>query len=281
MDNPNMKPITQGIAAVQAEYADDTALSIRYRTHVRYTLEPVDFVEWTIARLAWQGTERVLDVGCGPGDILRTMIHQNQRWGRLVGCDFSPGMIRRAVELSAGLGVQFLVADAQALPFPDESFDVVMARHMLPYVPDIERAIAEAVRVLRPGGQFLATANGAATMPEYESALNRMAAQFPGLFRAESTPERFTLENGPELLAAHLGQVETHVLRGTLCFPEARPFVEYVASSRLSITQPAHTEAEWQAALDWLTAEVQAHIARHGHFDVTKITGAVMGTKEG
>jgi len=43
-------------------YADDTQLNVRYRTHALYTVDPVDFGQWTLERLAWRGDERVLDV---------------------------------------------------------------------------------------------------------------------------------------------------------------------------------------------------------------------------
>ena len=57
-------------------------------------------------------------------------------------------------------------AGADALPFPDASFDVLTARHMLYHVPSVPAALAEFRRVLKPGGRFLATTNVAAYMPE-------------------------------------------------------------------------------------------------------------------
>jgi len=262
-----------------AGYADDTHLNVRYRTHALYTVDPVDFGRWTLERLAWRGDERVLDVGCGPGDLLRGMARQQPAWGALLGFDLSPGMAHRAAELAGGLPVRFFVGDAQALPFPDAWFDLVMARHVLPYVPDIDRAVAEAARVLRPGDRFLATTNSAYTMPEYLAYLERAATSFPGLINTEPITKRFSLEGGPAFLAPHFAAVETHTLRGILRFPTAQPFIDYVASARADTMRPGHTGAEWQAILDMIRAEVEAHIARHGHLDVTKISGALTAVK--
>ena len=75
--------------------------------------------------------------------------------------------------------------------------------------------------------------------------------------------------------------METHILPGTLRFPTAQPFVDYFASSRALAMRPGHTEAEWQAVLDFVRGEVEAVIAREGHFDVTKTTGAIVGVKGG
>ncbi len=261
-------------------YADDSHLDVRYRTHLLYTVDPVDFERWTLERLPWRGDERVLDVGCGPGALLLKMARQRDGWRGLVGLDFSAGMVAQAISAAAGLGAEWFVGDAQSLALPDAAFDVVMARHMLYHVPDIDRAVAEAARVLRPGGHFLVTANAAGTMPEYAALLVRAAARLPSVADSELSTGRFALENGAAFLRPYFGRVETHTLPGTLRFPTAQPFVDYVASARALIMRPGHREAEWQAVLDFCRAEAQAVIARAGHFDVTKITGAIVGRKE-
>jgi len=75
----------------------------------------------------------------------------------LTGVDFSPRMLARAHRRAAELGstVDLREADALALPFPDASFDTVVCTFGLCAVPDDGRAVAEAVRVLRPGGLLL------------------------------------------------------------------------------------------------------------------------------
>jgi SAM-dependent methyltransferase len=261
------------------EYADDSQLDIRRRTHQRYTVDPVDFGRWTLERLAWQGDERILDVGCGPGDLVRALARRHAGWRALVGLDFSTGMIAQAALTAAVLPAHFLVADAQALPLPSAAFDVVMARHMLYHVPDIDRALHECARVLGPGGRFLATTNSADTMPEYNDLRRRAADRFPAMIEPEMITGRFSLENAPALLENHFDRVEVHLLHGTLRFPSARPFVDYFASSRAMTMRPGHSQEEWLAILDFMQAGAQAAIDRHGHFDVTKITGAITGLK--
>lgn len=265
-------------------YADDTHLDVRRRTHQLYTLDPVDFGQWTLERLVWRGGERVLDIGCGPGDMLRAMARHDGGWGLLVGFDLSAGMAahaRQAVTPGAGLPVHFAVADAQAAPFPDESFDVVMARHMLYHVPDLDRALAEGARLLRPGGQFLAVTNSSRSMLEYREIRTRAAAHFPKMVVQGLSVAGFSLEHGGESLARHFARVDTHVLPGTLRFPEAQPFVDYFASTRDLTMLPDHTEAEWLAVLDFVRAEAETIITRQGHLDVTKITGALVAFKQG
>ena len=99
-------------------------------------------------------TSEVLDIGCGigvgPAFIART------HGCRVVGVDRSPRMIdwarRRAREEGVEDRVSFVVADVLALPFEDGRFDVVIAESVLVFIVDKERAIAEMVRVAKPGG---------------------------------------------------------------------------------------------------------------------------------
>jgi SAM-dependent methyltransferase len=262
-------------------YIDDSRLDVRYRTHQLYSVDPLDFDRWTLGRLPWRGDERVLDVGCGPGGLLCKMARQGTGWRALIGFDLSPGMIAKAVASSECLAVSWFVGDAQTLPFPDASFDVVMARHMLYHVRDVERAVSEAARVLQPGGHFLATTNSANTMPEYRHLQERAAARFPALLRRAASEKRFPLEGAPGLLQPYFDQMVVHTLPGTLRFPAVQPFVDYFASARALMMRPGHTEAEWQAVLDFVRAETEAIVAGEGHFDVTKLTGAISGVKRG
>jgi SAM-dependent methyltransferase len=207
------------------------------------------------------------------------MARHRDGWRLLAGFDFSPGMVLKGAELVAGLPVRFFVADAQSLPLLDGTFDVVMARHMLYHVPDIQRAVAEAARVLRPGGQFLAITNSARTMPEHFGLCQQVAARFPAKANPDRATGRFTLENGATFLQPHFSRVEVCTLPGTLRFPAAQPYMDYFASARALMMRPGHTDAEWQAVLTYVQAEVETVIAAQGHFDVTKIAGALVGQK--
>lgn len=98
--------------------------------------------------------QRLLDVGCGPG-FLSARLADAIAPGEMAGIDFEPSQIAIAQEVAAQYGLEnvtFQVADAMKLPFEDSSFDVVHLGGVLLHVPDIGGALAEAKRVLRPGG---------------------------------------------------------------------------------------------------------------------------------
>ena len=94
----------------------------------------------------------LLDVGCGEGQLARAAKLQNPSV-RVVGVDPTPRQIEVAEE--RGGGVEYRVAPADALPFEDESFDAVLACLVFEHIDNLEGAIAEVARVLKPGGTFL------------------------------------------------------------------------------------------------------------------------------
>ena len=95
--------------------------------------------------------QRVLDVACGSGN---TAIAAARRGCDVVGVDFVPGLLERGRERARAerLDIEFVEGDAEDLPFPDGSFDVVLSTFGAMFAPDQQRTADELLRVLRPGG---------------------------------------------------------------------------------------------------------------------------------
>lgn len=96
---------------------------------------------------------RILDLGCGTGWFTRRLA---QMWpsAEVTGVDLSPGMISRASG-QGGSEIDWLVADAEALPLPDRSYDVVFSNLMIQWCADPGPVLAECRRVLKPGGRLM------------------------------------------------------------------------------------------------------------------------------
>ena len=95
-----------------------------------------------------------LEIGCGTGYFSLNLL-QMGTIERLTATDISPGMLRRLAATAESLGleeVETVTTEAEQLPFEDESFDLVFGHAVLHHIPDLERALAEFKRVLRPGG---------------------------------------------------------------------------------------------------------------------------------
>jgi SAM-dependent methyltransferase len=101
--------------------------------------------------------ERVLDVGSGAGTDSLVAAQMVGPGGSVTGIDMTPQMLAkaRAAASEAGLAnVTFAEAEAERLPFPDESFDVVISNGVIDLIPDKDAVFSELYRVLRPGGRL-------------------------------------------------------------------------------------------------------------------------------
>lgn len=136
----------------------------------------------------------VLDVGCGVGT---TACHLAHCMGcRVMGVDLNPAMIQRAQERAKRLKltdlVEFQVADVEDLPFPDETFNVVISESVTAFPPDKGQAIQEYVRVIKPGG-FIGLNESTWLRTSVPREIEAWAAQDLGANVSPLLPEEWTL----------------------------------------------------------------------------------------
>ena len=110
---------------------------------------------WELGRLA--AGERVLDLGSGAGTDSLIAAQMIGPEGRVTGIDMTPQMLAKARAAAAAMGLtnaDFVEGEAEKLPFPDGSFDVVISNGVIDLIPDKDAVFAELYRVLTPGGRI-------------------------------------------------------------------------------------------------------------------------------
>lgn len=158
--------------------------------------------DWLGHAAPWQPGARVLDVACGSGFPALAAAAAVRPGGSVVAIDISPEMLAVAAaraQRGALDNVEFLEMDAERLKFSDGEFDAVSNAYGLMFSPDLPRAIAEARRVLRSQGRFLAVTWDEPARNPFFSVITSVAAPFlsiqlpaagaPGPFRLSSVTE--------------------------------------------------------------------------------------------
>ena len=137
--------------------APDPARLIRYLDTVGAIAEAQQYKHQTFTALEIAAGHRVLDVGCGTGEDVRTLARLVGPAGRAVGVDSSNVMIMEAARraLGTGLPVEFRAASVSYLPFPDGAFDGCRADRTFQHLDDPRTALCEMSRVVRSGGRIV------------------------------------------------------------------------------------------------------------------------------
>jgi 2-polyprenyl-3-methyl-5-hydroxy-6-metoxy-1,4-benzoquinol methylase len=131
-----------------------------YRARQRWVLRTLDRVGRTA------GIGRIINVGCGEGDIDSEFRRSSSD---LVACDLNEGDVAHARALNADVtGIEYLVTDAQQLPFNDASFDVVCCLEVIEHVSDPRACLRELARIVRTGGHVVLTCPSARFPPTYD-----------------------------------------------------------------------------------------------------------------
>jgi SAM-dependent methyltransferase len=157
----------------------------------------------------------VLEVGCGPGELAARIMAE--LGAEVIALDISP----RMVELARRRGVDARLGDVQELPFGDDGFDCGVAAWMLYHARDVDRALAELARVLRPGGRLVAVTNH----PGHFAEIRHLIGAPP--LRETS----FSGSNGEELLRRRFARVDVRDAGGTVRFPDRAAVAAYVEAS--------------------------------------------------
>lgn len=227
----NLIHITNMEHAVVDQYKTAVNINARIQLHQRFSHNPVPWFSWIAARIPLEKAGRILEVGCGNGQLWQQVPAEVLKKKEVHVTDVSSGMVEDAAELLRASGRNSLIfetEDCQKLSYGDQSFDVVIANHVLFYVKNLPQALGEIHRVLRPGGSFYCSTYGRDHMKE----ITLLVQEFdPRITLSEvALYELFGLENGGALLEGTFDQVEKLLYEDYLLVDEPEPLLDYILS---------------------------------------------------
>ena len=247
------------------QYKNSSNLDARAIIHQRFSTNPYGWFKWVFdTLLKLPENARILELACGNGLLWKENADRIPAGWKITLSDLSPGMLDAAWRnlVVTGRAFQFKEIDAQSIPFEDETFDAVVANHMLYHVPDRPRAIAEIKRVLKAGGRLIATTVGENHMKEMNDWLTRVSGgQLSGMY---SLP--FLLENGGEQLEEFFNSVSLSRYQDNLEVTEVEPVIAYIRSG---IAASGLLEHELARVRDDLEKELQ----ENGRILISKDSG--------
>ena len=245
-------------------------------------LVPSIFEPWSqeiVARARPIGpSDRILDLGCGTGIVARKLRERLGGGARITGVDANAEMIAKARSLAPD--VDWREANAMSLPFDDASFDLVVCQQMLQFAPDPGVALAEARRVLAPGGRLvLATWRPRHELPFFET-LGEIAERHLGT----SNEKRFRLGDDLALRTLLVEAGFTDVGIETVTRTELHPSFPYrgnvaAANFDLSALPTAEREAKL-AAVEAESVEASKAFLVDGIVNAVSRANIVIATKD-
>ena len=192
---------------------------------------PAIFGQWSVRvadALRLAPGDDVLDVACCTGGFAREALHRVQPGGTVTGLDPNAGMLQVAAQKAPGITWQ--QSQAEALPFPDGTFDAVACQFGLMFFDDRVVALREMWRVLRRGGRLVVTVWAPLDQSPGWAAMERLETRFLGVEAAAAPAIPFCLGNTKvlELLWEQAGipSMDLTTVNGTVRFPSAATLIE-------------------------------------------------------
>ena len=250
-------------------YRNANNLSVRIHLHEQYSINKTGWFPWLFSLLDFSKAHRLLEVGCGCGELWKQQqVHQKNC--EIFLSDISEGMIE-STRLKLGEDYNYMVIDAQKIPFKNDYFDAVVANHMLFYIQNVDAGIKEITRVLKEQGIFYCSTYGKNHMKEITELVKAFDERIT--LSDKTLYENFGLENGERMLKKQFSSVVKHMYEDELIIDDARPLYDYIISCHGNQVDLLNDRMEEFIAF------IEHRIQRDGNIHITKEAGVFICKK--
>jgi ubiquinone/menaquinone biosynthesis C-methylase UbiE len=221
MSNPHQ-------SAFSKQYKNSSHLDTRIGFHERFSANKYPWHRWVFDHFDFPKNARVLELGCGPGKLWSENAERIGAEWEITLSDFSEGMLASTQHNLAALdrNFRFQHFGAEQIPHEDKSFDVVIANHML-YHTDVNHALSEIRRVLKPDGKLCATSNGKGHLKQIDDLIVKFRGGKPPIY---TVYKNFSLDKSRALLSLHFSEIQVDRQENSLKVDDPLALAEFCFS---------------------------------------------------
>ena len=214
----------------KSQYLNATNITARIQLHRDFSQNRQGWFPWIYQNCQIKPSMNILELGCGNGALWAENLKKLPSSITITLSDISEGMLRDARRNIGQEDSRFLFQcfDCHQIPFPPQSFDMVIANHLLFYCQDISQVCQEIARVLKPKGRFLCSTYGTKHMKEISNLVQEFDSRI--VLAADNLYEHFGLENGKNILEKHFSSVECIQFKDEIFLDQPEPLIQYILS---------------------------------------------------
>ena len=220
----NLIHLSNAKHTLQEQYKTTQNIDARVRLHKECSVNPMGWFPWVFSHCALFEGCRVLELGCGNGALWSDNSERIPAHSQITLTDISEGLLEETriklnkeldpVVAEKSLSIVFCPCDCRNIPFENEQFDIIIANHLLFYIEEREQVYQEVLRVLKPGGRFIASTYG----PKHMQEITTLVQEFhPSITLADKELyEIFGLQNGADELRPYFSSLEIQYYEDSL-----------------------------------------------------------------
>lgn len=225
----NLIHLTSMNQSLSTQYKNATNISARIRLHRDYSINKEGWFHWLFKNLKLKPGMKILELGTGNGVLWSQNLEKVPAKSTIILSDISEGILADAKsEIGDHSEFQYAVFDAEKIPFADNTFDLVIANHMLFYCDDIPKTLSEVRRVLKPNGSFTCSTYSKRHMHEITDLVKNYNDNI--VLSSTNLYERFGLDNGQQILEPFFNDITCHKYQDGIEISESGPIISYILS---------------------------------------------------
>lgn len=215
---------------VKKQFSSDKNLAMRINFYKKYTTNKYNFSDWLFDKYIFRENMRILELGCGNASHWENKIESLPNGCSLILSDFSDGMIKLIKQkFNDKKNIFIKKIDIQEIPFENDTFDVVIANHMLFHVSNLDKALREVKRVLKKNGVFYAATDGNGGMRPF---LHEAIVKFDPESIAFTELLPFNLQNGSDILLKYFTDVKRLDYENVLAVTNTQDLIDWLKSTQ-------------------------------------------------